>query len=71
MKVDAKVTPFTEIELAHSLVAAYRAMFGDLESNNLQPYNMLVNAWSQIAVECGRDGKGNIVLVRETFTMRC
>lgn len=64
MRVEARVTRFTEIELAHSLVAAYRAMFGDLESNNQQPYNVLVNAWSQIAVECGRDGNGDIAKCR-------
>lgn len=53
--VERVVTVFTEVELAEALILGHKEVFGATPSRR-----MVVNAWSQCALECGRDGKGNI-----------
>jgi hypothetical protein len=54
-KLERVVTVFTEVELASALKDGYLKVFGKHASDNV-----IVNAWCQCALECGRDGKGNI-----------
>lgn len=57
--IERKETIFTEADLARSLVAAYDRVFRAVPT-----HQTLADAWSQIALECGRDGKGNIIKCR-------
>lgn len=54
-ELERKVTVFTEVELAQALIEAYEVVFKTKPTTRV-----IVNAWSQCALECGRDGKGNI-----------
>jgi hypothetical protein len=54
-ELERKVTVFTEVELAQALIEAYEVVFKAKPTTRV-----IVNAWSQCALECGRDGKGNI-----------
>lgn len=58
-EVRTQVTVFTEADLAECLRAAYHDTF-----NTLPGDNCLACAWAHVALECARDGKGNIVSCR-------
>jgi hypothetical protein len=51
-QVTRKVTIFTEVELAKALIEGHKEVFGEKPS-----LRCIINAWSQCALECGRDGK--------------
>lgn len=58
-EVRTQVTVFTEADLAECLRAAYHDTFNSLPSDNC-----LACAWAHVALECGRDGQGNIAKCR-------